>query len=183
MKLLAFAASHRKESINRKLAQEAARHARAQGASVDFREYGAFDTPVYDDETCSPDSLPSAVAGFIDALNTVNGVMISVPEYNWSFPGSLKNLIDWVSIATPMPLKNKPFLLLSATPSLRGGAQGLVQLRAPLSALGCHVFPRLFTLSLADTLWTENHQLKDQKISRDLQQTVQDFIAFTNALS
>lgn len=183
MKLLAFAASHRRESINRRLARDAANIAEAKGATVDFAEYGDFDAPLYDDETFDAHSFPASVEQFVARVLAADGIIIASPEYNWSFPGSLKNLIDWASAKKPSPFAKKTVLLFSASPSLRGGAQGLVHLKTPLSALGAYVHPKLFTLSKAEVAWDAQGNLQDAKLQDDLTQCVSDFISFTQALS
>jgi len=181
VKLLVFAASHRKASVNRKLAKLAADLAARQGAKIDFCEYASLDMPLYDDETYHDQPMPEAAKLFVSKLAAVNGIIIASPEYNWSFPGSLKNIIDWASTATPNPLFGKTVLLLSASPSLRGGAQGLIHLKVPLQALGAFVFPRLFTLSRALEMF-DGHALKDAKLNDELVALVSDFIKMASAL-
>lgn len=182
MKLLAFAASHRRESINRKLLNVACQAAQQTGASVDVADYGEFDSPIYDDETFTAGEFPPAVLGFIRRLESAHGVLLASPEYNWSFPGSLKNLIDWASVHKPSPFARKPVLLMSATPSLRGGAQGLVQLRTPLSALGAFVFPRLFTLSRAEEALASG-AFQDLRLQEEMVQLIEDYFVFAKAVS
>ena len=183
MKLLAFAASHRKDSINRKLARTAADMAEQKDATVDFAEYGDFDAPIYDDETFNDQAFPASVENFVTRLSAANGIILASPEYNWSFPGSLKNIIDWASVKKPNPFAKKTVLLLSASPSLRGGAQGLVHLKTPLSALGAYVHPKLFTLSNGEGVWDAQDKLHNPKLNGDLVQAIADFIAFTQSLS
>jgi chromate reductase len=182
MRLFVFAASHRKESINRKLAKLAANMGELQGAIIDFAEYGSFDMPIYDDEMFDAKKLPDPAKRFITHLKEADGLIIASPEYNWSFPGSLKNIIDWASVLEPNPFAGKTTLLLSASPSLRGGAQGLVHLKEPLIHLGIYMFPRLFTLSRAEEAFNEQDELKDTKITTELSQVVAGFLAMTEAL-
>lgn len=181
MKLFAFAASHRKESINRKLARLAADLAEAHGADVMFAEYGDFDSPIYDDELFDGLTIPDPVNRFIEKLNDTQGIILASPEYNWSFPGSLKNLIDWVSVKKPNPFQGKCILLLSASPSLRGGAEGLVQLRTPLSALGAYVHPKMFYLAKANEL-ISGGSIVDERVKGDLKVLVQNFVNFAKKL-
>jgi len=182
MKLLAFAASHRAQSINRKLAAIAVTVAKEGGATVDFAEYGDFDMPIYDDEMFDKNELPAAATRFVTRLKKADGIILSSPEYNWSIPGSLKNIIDWASVVTPNPFAGKTALLLSASPSLRAGAQGLVHLKVPLEALGVFVFPRVFTLARAQEALDGSQGFKDAKLTRELEQLVKEFMAMTKAL-
>lgn len=182
MNVLVFAASHRKESINRKLARCAAQSVVEAGGKVDFTEYGEFDSPLYDDEMFDAAAIPSPVQHFTGKLEMADAVIIASPEYNWSFPGSLKNLIDWASVKNPTPFAGKAVLLLSASPSLRGGAQGLVHLRTPLSALGAFVYPRLFTLSRAHSAFAVDGRLLDEKLRSELGQLARQFCAYAGAI-
>ncbi len=182
MKLFAFAASHRKDSVNRKLVNIAVHMAKEQEAHIDVVEYGAFDAPIYDDETYADHVLPASAQKFVNHLQEAQGIIIASPEYNWSFPGSLKNIIDWASVVSPNPFAGKTALLLSASPSLRGGAQGLIQLRVPLEHLGMFVFPRIFALSRAETAMNGDGAFNDAKLTGELTQLVTEFCATTKAL-
>ena len=78
MKLLAFAASHRKDSYNRKLAKLAATHMESQGAAVDFAEYAEFDMPVYNDEVATG-GVPNVAQCFAKRASTCDGIIICSP--------------------------------------------------------------------------------------------------------
>lgn len=182
VKLLVFAASHRKDSINRRLAKYAADEAAANGASIDFAEYGDFDMPIYDDGTYDPGAHPATLVTLAERLKTVDGFIIASPEYNWSYPGSLKNIIDWLSRITPSPLLGKTAFLVSASPSIKGGALGLVHLRVPLEALDVYVHPQMFALSRAHEAW-DGGMLKEPKQQALLKRMVKAYIGFTQAMA
>jgi chromate reductase len=142
VRILAFAASHREGSLNRRLIAHAVSQAEAAGAAVTLVEYAHFETPLMHD-TDDLGALPEGVARLADALLAHDAILIASPEYNWSMPASLKNLIDWLSVDPRAPLTGKPVLLLCATPSARGGVTGLEQLRTPLALLGAWIYPQL----------------------------------------
>lgn len=184
MRILAFAASHRRESINRRLAALAATHANAAGADIDFAEYETFDAPLYDDELFTAgEKFPAPVADFISRVKAAKAILLASPEYNWSFPGSLKNLIDWASVENPNPFAGKALLLMSASPSLRGGAQGLVQLSLPFSALGAFVYPKFIALARARDIWSNEGDVNDEKLRNEIRNTVASFVDFAKALN
>jgi chromate reductase len=58
MKLLAFAASLRRDSLNRKLIALAAEVARSAGAEVDLAEFREFELPIYDGDLDASAGLP-----------------------------------------------------------------------------------------------------------------------------
>ena len=106
MKILAFAASVRTGSVNRKLIQLAAESAREKGAAVDLAEYREFDMPLYDGDLEAESGVPDGAVEFKRRLEAADGLMISLPEYNHSIPGTLKNTIDWVvEGSSPRPFR------------------------------------------------------------------------------
>ena len=179
VKLLAFAASARGESINRRLLALAVKQAEAAGAQVTAMEYAECASPLYYGEAVN--ALPEGAARLSRALQAHQGVLIATPEYNWSMPGSLKNLIDWLSIDPAAPLKGRSALLMCASPSLRGGIMGLQQLREPLEHLGMHVYPHVLGIGEADM------QLGDDALARKKDQEffsscIGDFIRVTGLI-
>ena len=182
MKLLMVAASLRQGSYNRKLIQLAAALARDGGASVDLAQFDEFPVPMYnaDDEEAS--GIPEGAQAFAERLRAADGVVIASPEYNNSMPGTLKNLIDWVSRIRPLPFKGKHALLLSASPSLVGGNRGLWALRVPLESLGVLVYPRMFSLAQANQAFADDGSLADSKLAQRLGNTLDAYIRLAHAL-
>ncbi len=74
-------------------------------------------------------------------------------------------------------------MLCSASPSLRGGAQGLLQLRVPLDALGMFVHPRLFALSLAGKALDAQGRLTDARLHEELDDLAERFIRYSASLA
>ncbi len=181
MKFLAFAASHRPESLNYKLVQLAAKQAVTLGVEVEIVEYSKFDMPLYNDTISN--NPPEITKKFAEKCKDMDGIIIAMPEYNWSFPASLKNIIDWTSIITPAPLSYKTMLLMSATTGARGGIAGLQQLKTPLEALHGFIFHKVFPLPHAQEAFSENGELKDSKQQELLFNIIKDYISFTKKLS
>jgi chromate reductase, NAD(P)H dehydrogenase (quinone) len=183
MKFLAFAASHRPGSYNRKLAMIAAGMAQDRGAHVDFAEYEAFDMPLYNDAEVDKGFFPPAAGSFARRMESANGMIVSSPEYNWSYPASLKNIIDWTSRIDGTPMKGKTVLLLCATPGSRGGIVCLNHLRPPFEALGMVVFNKAFPLGKCKEAINASDNLADREQQQRLLEIVGDFVTFTEKLS
>jgi len=182
MKILAFAASLRAASLNRKLIALAADAARAAGAEVDLADFHEFDMPLYDQDVQDSAGIPEPCLELCRRIELADALMISTPEYNFSFPGTLKNAIDWVSRVKPMPLKGQVCYLLAASPSLVGGLRCLWHLRQPLEGLGTFVLPTMYSLPQADKAFGEDGQLVDPKRAETLTAQVQQFIETANLL-
>ncbi len=183
MKLLAFAASLRKDSWNRKLIKVAVDLARQLGAEVDHADFHEFDMPIYDGDVQSGSGLPPGAVEMIRRIESTDGLMISSPEYNFSLPGTIKNAVDWVSRAKPMPLKGKSAILLSASPSLVGGQRGLWALRVPLECLGVFVYPDMYSLPQADKQFDEGGGIKEVARVERLRKMLDGYLKAGRALA
>ncbi len=178
-RLLALAASSRDDSLNKRLLTIATHIAEAAGASVTTLDYAECAAPLYQGQPEAP--LPAGAKRLSVALQAHDGWLLAMPEYNWSIPAALKNLIDWLSIDPAEPLNGRTALLMCASPSIRGGISGLQQLNVPLAHLGMVVYPQLIGIGEADT------QVGDRVINREkdhvhLSDCVRDFVRITTAL-
>ncbi len=176
VRLLAFAASLRRDSRNRKLLALAVADARAAGAEVAVRDFHDFVCPNYDFDLQQRDGIAAAALAWNDALASVDGMLIASPEYNYSLPGTLKNAVDWLSRIKPMPLRDKWLLLLAASTSMVGGIRGLWQLRIPFEGVGTFVYPDMFALAQAQKAFTNEGQLADPLLTERLAKTVAGFV-------
>ncbi|GEJ55422.1 NADPH-dependent FMN reductase [Anaeromyxobacter diazotrophicus] len=183
MKILAFAASLRRGSLNRKLIALAAEVARTAGAEVDLAEFREFELPIYDGDLDASAGLPPGAQELKRRLDQAAAVLLAAPEYNYSVAGPLKNAIDWVSRARPMPWRGKSIYLLSASPSPMGGIRGLWQTRIPLEGCGALVFPDMFALPHANEAFDGAGRLRDAAVAARLEREVVGFVRLAEAVA
>lgn len=177
MRLLSFAASLRRASVNKRLLAVVEASARAAGAEVDHADFAEFDMPLYNGDV-QDEGFPEGAVALRDRILASDGIIIASPEYNYSIPGTLKNAIDWVSRFRPQPWRDKHVLLTAASGSMVGGLRGLWHLRQPLSGLGAHVYPDMFGLAQAHKNLTDAGELADERLAGDLDRVVRGFVAF-----
>lgn len=182
MRFLVFAASHRKESLNRKLATIAAAHLSLCEHEVDLALYDELDLPLYNDELAGI-ALPPEVEETGRRFEKADGIVICSPEYNWSYPGSLKSMIDWLSRIIPLPTQGKTVFLMSASTGTRGGILGLNHLETPLKALHMHVFPKMFPLGDAMNAFASETTLSDGRRQQALIAMLDEYRIFTEKLT
>jgi chromate reductase len=176
VRLLAFAASLKRESLNRKLINLAVELAREAQVEVDLADFREFDMPLYDADLQHSAGFPEGAQELARRIGAVDGLMIASPEYNYSLPGTLKNAIDWVSRMKPMPLRGKHGVLLAASTSLVGGSRGLWALRVPLEGLGVMLLPDMFALAQAPQAFDEHGKLKDPELQKRLSKLVHGYL-------
>ncbi len=134
-KLLLISGSLRKQSVNTKLVQEAGRLWTGDTVMADIA------MPLYNGDDEDAHGIPEEVLHLADQIATANAVAIATPEYNQSFPGGLKNALDWVSRVDGKPWRDKPVALMSAAAGRTGGARAQYALRLALNSFQ----PRLLT--------------------------------------
>ena len=183
MNLLAFAASLKRESLNRKLLSLAVELARDGGVGVDLAEFREFDMPLYNADAQSSAGFPEGALELGRRIQAADGLMIASPEYNYSVPGTLKNAIDWVSRLNPMPFRGKHGLLLAASSALAGGTRGLWALRVPLEGLGVTLYPDMFALAQAGQALDERGKLKAPELQERLKKLVTGYLQMGAKLS
>ncbi|MBX3157771.1 MAG: NAD(P)H-dependent oxidoreductase [Deltaproteobacteria bacterium] len=122
----------RKASHNRVLL-EAIGESLPAGASLAM--WDSLDLPIFNSDLAEP---PGA-ARLKQAIADADGLVIAVPEYNYSIPGGLKNALDWVSRPQPGPLRGKPVGIVGAASGMSGTIRAQAHLRQILQYSDCAV--------------------------------------------
>ena len=178
---LIFGASLRKDSLNDRLASLAASVVEAAGGKVERAHMSDFDCPSYSGDVETSSGIPDGADRFRSKLISTDGFIVASPEYNASMPGTLKNVIDWVSRFRPQPLKGRHGLVMSASPSMTGGNRGLWALRIPFEHLGARIYPDMFSLAQAHEAFSPTGTLADGKLQHFFESTVDCFIESVEA--
>lgn len=120
------------------------------------------DVPVFDGDTFAQ-GLPASVAALRERMRRADAVLVACPEYNFSIPGGLKNLIDWLSRGEDQPWAMKPVAILSATTGPLGGARLQYDLRKVLQSLNAQLLgkPEVF-IGMAGTKFDAEGRCTDE---------------------
>lgn len=143
-RIVAIVGSLRRESYNWQLAL-AAKDALGDRAYFELLEFS--DVPLMNQDIEYP--APDAVQRVRAAVKDADGLWIFTPEYNHSYPGVLKNLIDWlsrpVSKEERQVLAKKPIAVSGISPGMAGTSTAQDLLVMLLSMLNANVMnlPRL----------------------------------------
>lgn len=166
VKILAFAGSSRKESLNKKLARAAAKGAEQAGAEVQFIDLADYPLPIFCEDLEKEEGIPENAKKIREMMKESQGWILACPEYNGSITPLLKNVIDWASRPVPdeAPLacfSGKVIALYAASPGAFGGMRGLASMRILLSGIGAVVLPKTLALPGAHKLFDEEGNLKE----------------------
>ena len=181
-KILFIVGSLRQGSFNKKLAEEVEQMLSGR-ATVDYLDYS--DVPLMNQDIEFP--APEAVMRVRKSVAEADALWIFSPEYNYSYPGHLKNLIDWLSrplVAgdrqTPLAINGKKVALSGA-----GGAAATAKCREKLTELLTLPFIRANVMTEPQTgiqlnkeAWTEGRLILTDDQQENLREQVDAFMAY-----
>jgi NAD(P)H-dependent FMN reductase len=184
-KILAFAASTRSESFNKKLVRVAGEGARAAGAQVNVIDLRDFTMPIYDGDLEAQQGMPENARALRRLLMEHQGFLIASPEYNGSLPAVLKNAIDWTSRPVDgedglAPYRNKVAVLMSTSPGGFGGLRGLAHVRTILANIGVIVLPDQLAVGRAQEVFAVDGTIandRQRQLIEDLGRTLATTLA------
>ena len=132
MDIIAMSGSLRRASTNRGLIRVAAENA-PDGVNINVAEWSDF--PVYNGDDETEKGIPGQVTALADRIRAADGLLLSVPEYNFSLPGGFKNALDWLSRVENQPFAGKPTAIMGAATGPMGTGRMQYELRKTLGAL------------------------------------------------
>jgi chromate reductase, NAD(P)H dehydrogenase (quinone) len=119
---------------------------------------------VYNFDEHQATGVPALVTTIVDQIRAADGLIIVSPEYNWSIPGGLKNLIDWISRLKDQPFEGKAVAVQSCATGMLGGSRMQYHLRQSLASIGAQFFikPEVFVNFSAKKFDEKTLELTDQ---------------------
>ena len=123
------------------------------GNKIEFvlRDY-VRELPHYDGDL-DTETPPAVVVDFRREMSEAHAIIIGTPEYNYSLPGGLKNVIDWASRPFAKHcLMGRRIGVFGCTPGERGGKAAVEYLRNIVPLLGATLvgpellFPKINSL-------------------------------------
>lgn len=121
--------SLRRGSYNMGLLRAAQELARPHGIDITIYER-LGDIPPYNQDLDTDERRPEPVRDLKSTIADCAGLVIATPEYNYSFPGLLKNAIDWASRPPRQsPMNRKPVAIMGAATGMSGTIRAQLALR------------------------------------------------------
>lgn len=123
MKILAFAASSSRNSINKQLATYAA--GLLEDAQAEVLDLNDYEIPLFSEDREKELGQPELAKDFLAKIGESDAIIISFAEHNGSYSAAYKNLFDWCSRISRKIFQNKPMVLLATSPGPGGGGNVL----------------------------------------------------------
>lgn len=175
VRVLAFAGSIRKESFNRKLLK-ASIELKPEGMEIEVFDISSI--PAYNMDL-EPD-FPESVVAFKERIKAADGLLIATPEHNYSYPGILKNAIDWASRPPAEAVfDNKPVAVQSASTGWSGGLRAQINLQQVLAYFPMRqmYFPQVCVGNAKDK-FDEDGNLTDERSRGNIEKQLAKFLEF-----
>lgn len=125
MKLIAFAATNSRNSINRIFVEHAAARYSTEidpNVEVAFLDLNDFEMPIYSIDRENEGGIPQLAQTFYDLIGSADVLLVSFAEHNGTVTAAWKNIFDWISRIDMQAWQNKPMVIMAATPGPRAGA-------------------------------------------------------------
>jgi len=125
MRVLAFAASNSRQSINRTLVGHAAARLRDDllpGAEIDHLDLHDYEMPIYSIDRERKTAVPAPAHDFFARIGQADAILVSFAEHNGAATAAWKNVFDWMSRIEMKLWQGRPMVLLAASPGRRAGA-------------------------------------------------------------
>ncbi|MEM2998555.1 MAG: NAD(P)H-dependent oxidoreductase [Thermoproteota archaeon] len=177
--VLGFAGSLRKGSYNRALLRVAV-ELMPKNAKLEIFDIDGI--PPFNQDL--ENDMPIKVKEFKENIKRADAILIATPEYNYSFPGVLKNAIDWASRPPgDNSFEGKPVAIMSASIGTLGGARAQYQLRQVLISLNMHPINRPEVMvPLAGEKFDEKGRLNDENTRAKVKDLLKSLVAWTRKL-
>ncbi|MGV6828210.1 MAG: NADPH-dependent FMN reductase [Flavobacteriales bacterium] len=174
-KILAFAGSNSKNSINKQLVTYVAQQTKKY--QVNILDLNDFELPLYGIDYETENRIPEKAQLFLNLIQSCDGIILSLAEHNGSYTVAFKNLLDWMSRIDGKLWSNKPMFLLATSPGVRGGASVLEIAKARFPYMGGNIISN-FSLPSFKQNFSENG-LTNKALKLKLQN---ELTIFENAL-
>jgi chromate reductase len=122
-----------------------------------------------------------AVKEFKAKIRKADALLIASPEYNYSIPGVLKNVIDWASRpSSDNAFEGKPVAIMSASIGRLGGARAQYHLRQVFVSLNMYPLNRPEVMvPYAQEHVDASGNLTDEETRRRIRQLLEALVQWT----
>lgn len=177
LKFIGFSGSLRAGSFNTG-ALRAAQELCPEEAELEIYDISGF-PPFNQDQEADP---PKMVADLKAAIRAADAVIFCSPEYNYSIPGHLKNVIDWASRPYgDSAWEGKPAAIMGASPGAIATARMQYHLRQVMVFLNMHPLnkPEIMIGNCSDKYDAEG-RLTDENTRQHISKMLDALVDWTN---
>ncbi|MCO4785491.1 MAG: NAD(P)H-dependent oxidoreductase [Marinomonas atlantica] len=169
MKILAFAATNHKASINKQLVTYAANVlAENKSADVEVLDLNDYEMPIYSIERHTENGIHPLGQKFFDKIGAADVILVSFAEHNGSYTAAYKNLFDWASRIDMEVYQGKPTVIMSTSPGPGGASSVLASAEGSAEFFAMDLKGSLSVPSFEENFDTEKGILTNEELASKL---------------
>lgn len=173
MKIIAFAGSNSKHSINKKLATYAA--SLFENAEVEVLDLNDFQMPLFSVDIEKEIGQHLLVKAFLEKIASADILVVSLAENNGNYSVAFKNVFDWCSRIGAKVFQDKPMLLMATSPGARGGATVFEIAKSAFPRYGADIKATFSLPSFNDNFDVEKGKISNLELDNQLKEIVKVF--------
>ncbi|MEP2880130.1 MAG: NAD(P)H-dependent oxidoreductase [Roseibium sp.] len=185
MKILAFAATSSRQSINKQLVQAAADIVTSdldQLAEIEILDLNDYEMPIYSIDRENEGGIPEEAKRFYEKIGAADAVIISYAEHNGTYTAAFKNVFDWASRISMKVFQGKPQIILSASMGPGGAASVLKSALGSAGFFGADVRGSLSVGPFGEKFDIEAGTLTDDALNESLREALKALLEERSAV-
>jgi len=177
MKIVIISGSPRGNSITHRVALHLKKAMDANN-QVDIIDLRQVELPLLQSVFTSVDATPEAYKDVAARMFAADAFVLVSPEYNGSYPATLKNLLDH------FPKQHrKVFAIATASPGALGGIRAALEIQALIFALFGIGSPYMLVTPMVEKKFDENGELIDPTFQKSIDTFVNEFLWLTERVA
>ena len=174
MKILAFAASNSRNSINRKLVKAAAEL--LPDAEIELIDLNDYEMPIFSVDREAADGVHSLARKFFEKIGAADALLISYAEHNGYYTASFKNIFDWASRIDENVYQGKPMVIMATSPGKGGGSHVLESAKISAPFYGADIRGVFSLPKFRESFDTATGRLKDSEKIAELRSALEGLV-------
>jgi len=172
MKILAFAASSSRNSINKNLvtyATELLEGGIIDDTDIEIIDINDFEMPLYSADREMEGGVPDLAHLFYKKIGDADALLISFAEHNGSYTAAFKNLYDWTSRIDMKVYQDKPVVMLATSIGPGGASRVLSTAKESAPFFGAQVVADLSVPTFHQNFDLESGRINNAEIQTQLE--------------
>lgn len=170
-KIIAFAGSNSKHSINKELAVYAS--SLLESVEVNILDLNDFELPLFGVDLEAEIGQPDTAHKFLEEIKSSDGIIVSLAEHNGAYSAAFKNIFDWTSRIDGKLWSDKPMLLMATSTGARGGKSVLGIAKDRFPRMGANI-TSVFSLPSFNDNFSEDG-ITDKELALELDEALIKF--------
>jgi NAD(P)H-dependent FMN reductase len=152
--------------------------AQVPGITVNFLDLAEYDLPIMSERRGRHPNLPEAAEKLGAQLERADALLVVSPEYNGSYPGVLKNALDYYYDE----LSKKPVGLVTVSGGRLGGISALAALQLLFIKVGAFVSPAKMQVAEVEKVFDEHGNTDNEHFTKSAQRFITDYLWLIEAI-